>query len=260
MRGRFSLYVRMASCRRFLLLLWVCLMPWPVAAETAPRNPPAGLMWNRTGLPAVFPLQVKTPEGADYYLVLTAGDSGEAALAAYIRGGAFFKVLVPPGLYKLHFASGQGWQGEPRLFGPATRYFELPQMLEFALRGAGVKSGHIITLTRDRPDGALEAAVRDQFICQIAGLDSPEPGQPPRVPDRGMQLGGTADARWSLHLRWRLGLARPEAGTPDMLWLRSQFVLDNPNLRRRPIARQVAPAQQPHRGFRGYSVRSLYCG
>ncbi|MBY6067058.1 hypothetical protein KUW17_09930 [Leisingera aquaemixtae] len=252
-------WVARSVSRGLAVLLFLCLASVRLAAEPAggTEAPRPGLMWNRTGLPAVFPLQVKTPEGADHYLVLTGEDSGEEALAAYIRGGVFFRVLVPPGRYRLHFASGRGWQGETRLFGAATRHFELPQVLEFALRGPGLKSGHIITLTRDQPEGAWEAAVRDQFICQIAGLDSPEFAVPP---SRRMQLGGTADARWSLHLRWRLGLARPEAGTPDMLWLRSQFVLGNPNLRRRPAVQHAPPVRQPDRQFRGYSVRSLYCG
>ena len=122
--------------RGLAVLLFLCLASVRLAAEPAggTEAPRPGLLWSRTGLPAVFPPQVKTPEGADYYLVLTGEDSGEEALAAYIRGGAFFRVLVPPGRYRLHFASGRDWQGETRLFRAATRHFELPQVLEFALR------------------------------------------------------------------------------------------------------------------------------
>ena len=46
----------------------VALMLAPAAAASGGgadtvATPPAGLMWNRTGLPAVFPLQVKTRRG-----------------------------------------------------------------------------------------------------------------------------------------------------------------------------------------------------
>ena len=83
----------------------VALMLAPAAAVSGGgadtvATPPAGLMWNRTGLPAVFPLQVKTPPGQDHVLTLIDADTGTDALAAYIKGGAFFKVLVPPGTYR----------------------------------------------------------------------------------------------------------------------------------------------------------------
>src|SRR6056297_186762 len=80
--------------------------------EDAPSPTSAGLMWNRTGLPAVFPLQVKTPPGQDYVLTLIDADTGADALAAYIEGGAFFKVLVPPGTFRLKFAAGDVWHGQ----------------------------------------------------------------------------------------------------------------------------------------------------
>ena len=95
----------------------------------------AGLMWNRTGLPAVFPLQIKTPAGQDYFLTLIDNETGEDALAAYITGGAFFKVLVPPGIFRLSFATGDTWEGEEGLFGPGaeTQLFKLRGPLIFKI-------------------------------------------------------------------------------------------------------------------------------
>ncbi|WP_291728561.1 hypothetical protein [Leisingera sp. F5] len=216
-------------------------------------------MWNRTGLPAVFPLQVKSPPGADYYLVLSNEESGEEALAAYFRGGAFFKVLVPPGRFVLHFASGSGWQGEGRLFGPETRVFKLPDALEFAIRGAGIKGGHKITLTQS---GAyLQAAVKEQYICQVASLDGPVP-EPRPLQEAGelFRLGGDRNERWSLHLRWRLGLRAPGAGTAEQLWQRRWFVLGSPLLPRRQAAGDNPAPRRADPRFRSFAVRSLFCG
>jgi hypothetical protein len=125
-------------------------------------------MWNRSGLPAVFPLQIKTAPGPDYMLRLIDVQSGKPVLAAYIEGGRFFRVLVPPGTFRLHFASGLIWRGEEDLFGPgtSTEQFELQQPLRFGTRGLGRKAGHIIDL-RDRTSGRLaQGARRDQVICQ----------------------------------------------------------------------------------------------
>lgn len=247
-----------ASLGRLLAVLLLCLVPLALKAEP----PQAGLMWNRTGLPAVFPLQVKTPEGADYYLSLSDAETGEAALAAYIAGGDFFKVLVPPGRYVLRFVSGERWQGEERLFGPGgqTQRFELPHPLEFAIRGAGVKAGHLVTLSRDLPGGGLQAAVKNQYICQIASVEGAEPLPGHLQASRAFWLGGDARSRGILHLRWRLELGGPRAGTPLERWQRSLFVLGNPLLPPRPSGLDSRVKQRPPARFRSYTVRSLFCG
>ncbi|UWQ77820.1 hypothetical protein K3725_10855 [Leisingera sp. S132] len=244
-----------------VLALMLCLLPCASAAGAAgdtPERPPAGLMWNRSGLPAVFPLQVRTPDGGDYYLVLS-GSKGDA-LAAYIRGGEFFKVLVPPGRYALRFAGGAGWQGEARLFGPATEIFELSEPLTFEVRGTGIKAGHRVTLARALPRGGLRAEVTGQFVCQVASLEGAMPRRAAQEGRRGFGLGGDAQARAGLHLRWRLRLTGVEPGTPDARWQRSLFVLGNPNLPRHLPHRAWPGLPQVPTGFRSYSVRSLYCG
>ncbi|MEW2913783.1 hypothetical protein [Leisingera sp. JC11] len=258
MRGPSGPACRVWAARLAGLLLAVFCGAAAVAAESSAEHPRTGLMWNRTGLPAVFPLQVKTPEGADYYLVLS-GRGGDA-LAAYIRGGAFFKVLVPPGRYALRFASGRVWQGEERLFGPDTVVFELPEALDFAVRDAGIKAGHLVSLTREPLSGGLRAEVKGQYVCQIASLEGPEPVQLLPGPPHRFALGGDPQARAALHLRWRLGLAGVEPGTPDALWQRSLFVLGNPNLPRFRPQLISPPLPRVQSGFRSYSVRSLYCG
>ena len=128
-------------------------------------------MWNRTGLPAVFPLQVMTAPGADYFLRLIDTDTGTPAMAAYIEGGDFFRVLVPPGTFSLHFAFGQGWQGETALFGEGeeTRRFEFPEPLTFEITGFRTKSGHLVDITRIADGETAQATSRRQDVCQGLG-------------------------------------------------------------------------------------------
>ncbi|MEP2029070.1 MAG: hypothetical protein ABJI96_10245 [Paracoccaceae bacterium] len=128
----------------------------------------AGLLWNRTGLPAVFPLQVKTKAGQDYFLKLIDDETRQDALAAYITGGAFFKVLVPPGTYVLRFATGKFWEGEEGLIGPAGNplTFDLPVPLTFGIRDFGTKAGHVVDIRQTGPGQFAQATVRHQFICQ----------------------------------------------------------------------------------------------
>lgn len=143
----------------------------PVHAES--ERPRHGLMWNKTGLPAVFPLQIRSNAGADYYLLLTDAETDMPALAGFIEGGRFFKVLVPPGLYTVQLATGPLWQGEQELFGATdTRTITAPTPLRFAVVGVSTKAGHVIDL-RDQDAGVL---VQDSFLCRrITLVKSPRP-------------------------------------------------------------------------------------
>lgn len=149
-----------------------------LAAPARAEAPQAGLLWAETALPRTLPLQVKTAPGADYYLVLRDGASGADVLGAYLRGGAFFRVLVPPGRYGLKFARGAGadWAGEAALFGPATESFALEAPLEFGVTGTARKGGQIVDL---RDPGAI--SVRPVGICQARAPErdarlKPSPG------------------------------------------------------------------------------------
>lgn len=174
--------IRSGVLAGFVALLFCVQAPLARAhSDAAHPVPPAGLMWNRTGLPAVFPLQVKTPPGQDYLLTLLDAPSGKAALAAYIKGGAVFKVLVPPGVYRLRFATGANWQGEDDLFGPGaeTEVFELRDALRFETRGLGIKAGHIVSLLNRKPGPLRDAGLKDQLICQSFRFDVPRQVSPP---------------------------------------------------------------------------------
>ncbi len=148
--------------RRFFLLfvaIWVC------ALSALAEERPQGLMWNRSGLPATLPLLIKTNAGADYFLNLRDVERDKVVLAAYVRGGEFFQVLVPPGRFELVFASGEDWQGETRLFGVHTHLFKLDQPLRFRAT-MSQRRGHMIDLTQ-----ASGTTISDLAKCQRLALD-----------------------------------------------------------------------------------------
>lgn len=154
----------MTPLRCLLAALFLVLQAGVSAAA-----PPHGLMWAKGDLPRTFPLQVRTPPGPDAYLVLRDAGTNTAILGAYIEGGRFFRVLVPPGMFMLDVALGTGWQGEEALFGSATEIYVYPEPLGFGVTGAGRKSGHLIDL-RGAATG-IEARTRALALCQRYALD-----------------------------------------------------------------------------------------
>lgn len=172
--------------RRVFVLLLICLcLPLAALAEDRPR----GLLWSRSDLPRTFPLQVKSNPGTDYLVTLTDTGTGEAVLAAYIRGGEFFRVLVPPGRFILAFASGPKWQGDESLFGPETRHFTLEKPLTFEVTGTARKGGQIVDLR-----GPLTIATKTIGICQRFALD-PESLRKPQLSPRPAKLSASDRAR-----------------------------------------------------------------
>lgn len=163
-----------------------------------------GLLWRDSPLAAVFPLVVRTPAGQDFYLRVEGAETGTAVLAAGITGGRFFRVLVPPGRYRLDIAHGTDWQGEDALFapGPKAGRLRVETPLDFGVEGLGRKAGHVVTLSRGA-DG-FDVAIKGQAVCQrvttrfirpgpgetrVPGVDLdgaipvPGPYNPPRAPD-----------------------------------------------------------------------------
>lgn len=154
--------------RRVRLYFGVILILVAQGAWAETDHPRQGLMWNRTGLPAVFPLQVKTRVGQDYVLLLSNPQTGADVLAAYIVGGRFFRVLVPPGTFTVRFASGVTWQGEETMFGRhgETQVIEMPEPLTFEVKGFRVKAGHLIDLRQAAPGQTAQLDHKPVRICQ----------------------------------------------------------------------------------------------
>lgn len=130
-------------------------------AMAAPDRPAAGLMWNSSGLPATLPLQIRSESGRDHVIFLIAPASGEPLMAGYVRGGEFFRLLVPPGDWRIAIASGTEWQGSDALFGPETQFLEHSESLHFSA-GQATLHGHVLTIAET---GATEAASRT--ICRL---------------------------------------------------------------------------------------------
>ena len=147
--------------RRLLALLLLIALALPAWAQDRPR---AGLMWNRSGLPATLPLVVKTMPGQDYVVFLAPPDGGDPVMACDIHGGSFFRLLVPPGTWDIRFAHGRDWQDEDTLFGPATEWTTMDQPMSF---GASVarKHGYIIRLMES--DGRMTVVSAGPLdLCQ----------------------------------------------------------------------------------------------
>ncbi|SFG80924.1 hypothetical protein SAMN04488020_10470 [Palleronia marisminoris] len=160
-----------------MLRLALCLLLFGLPAWADPGH---GLIKNRTGLPLTLPLQVKTDPGRDVYLVMRDAATTEIAVTAYIEGGRFFRLLMPPGTYTLHAAMGREWLGEDDLFGPETEFYTLPEALGFRA-GMTRKRGHLIDLTL--ADEMAEAATRDIALCQYYE-PAPAPERPAAPRDR----------------------------------------------------------------------------
>lgn len=174
--------------RALSTLLLAITLALPLWADERPR---AGLMWNRSGLPATLPLVVRTVPGRDYAVFMIDPDSGQAVMAGYIHGGAFFRLLVPPGTWHIRFAHGRDWQDEETLFGPLTQWTDMDQPMTF---GAGVarKHGYIIRLIES--DGRMKVASAGPLdLCQeltltteMIALDD-ERDNPNRLPTPGLR-------------------------------------------------------------------------
>lgn len=156
------------------LILCLVVLSAPLSAAPEP-----GLMWNRSGLPLVFPLQVKTAPGHDYHVQLSDPESGKPVLAAFWSGGDFFRVLVPPGTFIVQIARGTDWQDDVALFGDETEYFLVADPLTFQITGMDRKEGHLIDL-RDRAPGQLtQRDTRQVALCRehlefLSGLTFPD--------------------------------------------------------------------------------------
>lgn len=176
--------------RRFRLIAVALIAAFVTVGEShATGRLEHGLLWRDSPLPAVFPLVVKTPEGRDFYLRLEKPETGEPVLAAGITGGKFFKVLVPPGDYRLNFVYGLAWHGEAAGFapGPEAGYVTLDDPLRFEVQGVGRKAGHIVTLIET--DGSYTFARKDQAICTHVTLTYRQPDPPQPGPDGRILVG-----------------------------------------------------------------------
>lgn len=106
-----------------------------------------GLLYNRTGLPLTLPLHVRTGPGQAYFVGLTSPKTGETGMAAFFEGGPLFRVLAPPGIWRLTILSGalSDWQGSEVGFGGASEIV-FDKEVEFRIKGLRTRSGVLVDL------------------------------------------------------------------------------------------------------------------
>jgi len=158
------------------LILMIALLP---TAGLADSRPVTGILTKNNPLPATIPLQVRTIVGHDFFVALSDQGSGEPVISGYIRGGEFFRLLVPPGDHLVTITVGQpdDWQGPGKGFGTTIDTVNLP--LTFAITGRSRRQGHQITL-RIQDGSLMMAALQDQAICQFATWQNVNPTPPLR--------------------------------------------------------------------------------
>ena len=182
--------------RQMLTCVTATALAAPAWADDRPR---AGLLFHRSGLPATLPLVVKTFPGKDYVIFLTPAADDRPIMAGYIRGGERFRLVVPPGQWRVRFAFGTDWQGEDALFGPTTEWASYDEVLEF---GAGMRNyrGHVITLIEENGRMIVvqadphEICTRGQWVTDDLRPEFPYDSKPD----------DPARPQWRLRLRNRI--------------------------------------------------------
>lgn len=104
------------------------LRPLPLSGEYEP--PP----WRQfeTNQP---PFKVTAGRGVNYFIRLADWQSGVPVIAVFVRAGEQVEIGVPPGTYRVKFASGQQWYGENIWFGPDTDYSMVDASVSFSVQG-----------------------------------------------------------------------------------------------------------------------------
>ena len=109
-----------------------------------PKNGSIQLFSQRVRL---APFEIRTSQGANYFVKLVSIDSGQSEMTIFVRGGNTVTTDVPLGTYEVKYASGKNWYGPDHLFGSETSYSKADTHLKFENSGGQI-SGYTITLYR----------------------------------------------------------------------------------------------------------------
>lgn len=210
--------------RGILLILMILYSAVPDAGAAQQDVPPTGFLWKRTPLPATLPLQVTSPSGADYVVVLTAPDTDAPAMAGFLRGGDVLRLRVPPGDWQVSIGTGSEWQGNDALFGAEAEWDIWPERLHFSA-GEAALHGHAIEIAN--VDGTPRiTGVGAQVICQLPATSRGPTVRPLRTEPltRYDPLLKRDDVTWSSPLLKRdngdrLNFAKPEQRPDDRVGL-----------------------------------------
>jgi hypothetical protein len=83
-----------------------------------------GVIWRKGKGAGLARLTIESDAG-NYAIKLMDNKSNNAVLMIFVGAHQTFTTKVPPGTYKIFYASGSVWYGEEQLFGPGTTYSAL---------------------------------------------------------------------------------------------------------------------------------------
>lgn len=110
------------------------------------------------------PLTIVTrANGYNYFVKVVEWSRKYTALTIFIRSGEMAKVDVPLGSYKIKYAAGKVWYGEPFLFGPETSYSEADKKFDFEVHGNQVSGYTLNSFYNRRETCGLPAYQRHSF-------------------------------------------------------------------------------------------------
>ena len=102
----------MARC--FLVGLLLSALVSGLAPQLGAAPPDPGILRVSTTLPRTLPLHIRSPDGLSILVDVTDAVSGAEVMRAFGKGGAMFRVLLPPGQFRLRIAVGRGCQCRQR--------------------------------------------------------------------------------------------------------------------------------------------------
>lgn len=134
-----------------------------VLTDAPPAPRPSSGVYDESfgGEEAIAPLEIKTEEGADYYVKLQSVANSDHIMTMYIHGGDTISVEVPLGDYIIKYTSGDTWYGDQdELYFGRDSFFQADEFFSFTNTGNQI-SGYTVTLYQV-VDGNLETVPIDK--------------------------------------------------------------------------------------------------
>jgi|GEM_PF-2074278 len=111
-------------------LEWPAHMPSPFQVPVQPL-PENGLTFQNVPAPALAEIEIKSAPGLHYVVRFDDAITGELSIMTVVHAGKTLRLTLPYGNYFMKYACGVDWYGHQYLFGPATRYGQLVQLMTF---------------------------------------------------------------------------------------------------------------------------------
>lgn len=110
-------------------------------------TPANGVMHTYTQATPVAPFKIEANDQDHYFLRMVDAHTLEPVMDIFLSRGSNVMLDVPPGTYRIRYACGKSWYGEPELFGKETNYGEFDADLNFQAFG-GQAIGHTLTIKK----------------------------------------------------------------------------------------------------------------